>query len=157
MSVVALVWFNAVLVAAAAYDLRTFRIPNTLPILLAAGALIVAFPATPAQALSRLASGGVVSALGLALYLRGLMGGGDLKLLAAAALWIPFSGLASFATLLGLAGALQGLGTLLWVRVVPSSEGVLARGPWREMPYAVSIAAAGLVWSGVRFFSPATA
>jgi prepilin peptidase CpaA len=150
--VVGLVWFNAVLLAAAACDLRTFRIPNALSILLAAGALVLAFPGTPMAALSRLACAAVVSALALALYLRGLMGGGDLKLLAAAALWIPFPQLAGFATLLGLAGALQGLGTLLWVRIVPSSEGMLARGPGRQMPYAVSIAVAGLVWSGMRFY-----
>ncbi|RAK60800.1 hypothetical protein DJ021_13775 [Phenylobacterium hankyongense] len=153
MSVAAFVWFNAVLLIAAACDLRTFRIPNILPILLAAGALVLALPATPAEALSRLACVGVVAVLGLALYLRGLMGGGDLKLLAGAAFWIPFPELANFAILLGLAGGLQGVGTLVWVRVAPSSEGTLARGDWRKMPYAVSIAVAGLVWSGVRFLA----
>jgi prepilin peptidase CpaA len=140
--------FDALLVAAAASDVRRYRIPNVLVVALAAAGLVLAFPATPAEALSRAASFAVVSALVGGLWLRGLMGGGDFKLLMACALWIPLGELAPFALALGLASGVQGAAALAWTRLhhgAPVAVAVRTR-----LPYAVSIGAAGLVWSWLR-------
>lgn len=147
MSLLAFVVFNATLFAAAAWDVRAFRIPNGIPLLLAAAALPLHPPTTFEEAMGRLAALAIVGAICLALYLRNAFGGGDVKLLVASALWIPAAGLPTFATALGVAGAVQGLGTLLLIRLAPQVRPNLARDDYHQMPYGVSIAAAGLFWS----------
>jgi prepilin peptidase CpaA len=152
MPLLAYVWFNAVLCLAAVSDLRSFRIPNVLPVLLAFGAVAVHAPADWAEALSRLGSLLIVAGLAGALWLRGLMGGGDLKLLAACALWIPAPALGQFGFMLGWAGALQGIAALILMRRTLRAGPVAARQA-RRMPYGLSIAAAGLIWSSLRLTS----
>ena len=152
MTLIGFVVFNATLLAAAAWDVRSFRIPNALPAILAASALLLHPPASLADALGRLAVFTGVALLSLVLYLRSGLGGGDVKLLAAVALWLPLSGLPAFATALGCAGALQGLGTLLLIRLTPALRPHLARADYHQMPYGVSIAAAGLFWSVLATF-----
>jgi prepilin peptidase CpaA len=140
--------FDALLLAAAASDVRRYRIPNVLPVALAAAGLVLAFPATPAEALSRAASFAVVSVVVGGLWLRGLMGGGDLKLLMACAIWIPLSELAPFALALGLASGAQGAAALAWTRLQHGAP--LAVAARNRLPYAVSIGAAGLAWTWLR-------
>lgn len=141
----ALLVFDALLLAAAASDVRRFRIPNWLCVAVAAGALLLAFPATPTEALSRAGSFALVSLVAGALWLRGLLGGGDLKLLMACALWIPLGGLSTFGLAFGVASGVQGAATLAWARLTTGAP--LAQAARRRLPYALSIAAAGLVWS----------
>jgi prepilin peptidase CpaA len=145
MTPAAIVAFNGVLFCAAASDLRRYRIPNILPALLALAALALAFPATAEAAMSRAASVAMVSLIAGGLWLRGLLGGGDLKLLAACAAWIPLGGLAAFALALGIASCVQGLTALAWMRAAGTAPlGSIIRN---RLPYGVSIAAAGLAWS----------
>lgn len=148
MSPVAFLAFNAVLLLAAASDVRHYRIPNLLPLLLAAGALLLDFPASLGDALSRAASVAIVAPIGGGLWRGGLLGGGDLKLLAACALWTPLGGLAGFAMALGLASGLQGASALAIARL--RTGGSLASAAAGRLPYALSIAAAGLAWSWTR-------
>ena len=149
MTAIAFLAFNAVLMAAAASDVRSMRIPNVLPTLLAAGAVVFAFPASWGEAASRLAVAALIALIGGVLWSRRILGGGDLKLLAAAGLWIPLHSAMAFATFLGLAGGAQSLVTLAWVGLQPSLQPRLAPG-WRYMPYGVSIAMAGLAWSAAQ-------
>ncbi|CAN7383092.1 prepilin peptidase [Phenylobacterium sp. LjRoot225] len=145
MSLIALLAFNAVLLCAAVSDVRHYRIPNLAPALLAIAGLVLAAPHSIGEALSRGGSLAVISLIAGALWLRGLLGGGDLKLLMACAVWIPLGGLSTFALALGLASGVQGLATLTFVRVIqrtPAASAVRER-----VPYGLSIAAAGLVWS----------
>ncbi|HYF22067.1 MAG TPA: prepilin peptidase [Caulobacteraceae bacterium] len=133
-----LVFFSACLAAAAAADLRGRTIPNALPLALAAGfalyAVLLPEPAWP----WRLLGGAVVLALGwLAWSLRAL-GGGDVKLLAAAALWFPLAAVPSFLLAVALAGGIQ---AVVWIFL--KRAGRLQRADGR-LPYALAIAAAGL-------------
>ena len=80
--------FALVLLAAAVQDIRHRRIGNIFPLLLAA--LFVAFSFWRENApdlLSHITSFAFMFALCAALFARGMMGGGDVKLMAAAALW----------------------------------------------------------------------
>lgn len=147
MPLYASLFFVVVLLAAAISDLRSFRIPNLLPALLAAGAIALATPETGGEWASRFTSALVVGSVALGLYMANGLGGGDVKLLAAAALWAPLSTLPAFVLSLGVAGGLQALAVLAWTRWRPTPVGapVDAVAPAR-LPYAVSIAAAGLFW-----------
>lgn len=145
MSPVALLAFNGLLWCAAAIDLRTFRIPNALPLLVALTGLALQMPASPGELLDRAAAVLIVGLAGGFLWVRGLFGGGDYKLLWACAVWTGLGGLAPFILAFGLASGAQGLLTLCMV----SGGG---HGPVRDrlrkrVPLAVSIAAAGLYWS----------
>lgn len=147
MTSIALVYFSLILLAAAATDLAAWRIPNALPALLALGAVTLGFPHGVDEALSRGAAFAVVTAVGLALWLRRGLGGGDVKLLSAAALWTPLSTLPVFVLVLALAGGIQAAAVLAQARLAPAGASAPGR---RRMPYAVSIAAAGLAWAAVR-------
>jgi prepilin peptidase CpaA len=144
----ALLAFDAVLLTAAGCDLQSYRIPNALPALLALAGLTLAFPASPAEALSRAAALGVVVLVAGAVWLRGRIGGGDLKLLMAAALWIPLNELAVFLLAFGLASGLQGLAAMAWLRLAGGTS--MAQAARSRLPLAASIGAAGLFWSIVR-------
>ncbi|MBC6982414.1 prepilin peptidase [Caulobacter sp. 17J80-11] len=151
MSIWASLYFGAVLIVAAISDVRSFRIPNVLPAILALGALVLATPETGGEWASRFTSVLAVGGFAMGLYMANGLGGGDVKLLAAAALWAPLSTLPAFILSLGLAGGLQALAVMAWTRW--RAAGALAGGaPAAEpaaparMPYAVSIAAAGLFW-----------
>lgn len=135
--------FSGLLAAAAVSDVARYRIPNWLTATLAMAAVILVFPGSPGEALARAASFALVGGASLALYAGGAMGGGDVKLLAAAALWIPLVSLPPFLEALALAGGLQATWTLAARRLAGPAEA--AARP--RMPYALAIAAAGLVWA----------
>lgn len=80
----------------------------------------------------------VVLALFAAAFAAGMMGGGDVKLIAALALWLPLVPMLNLLIVMSLAG---GAVTLLMMaeRRWRSGEGVL------EVPYGVAIAFAGLL------------
>src|SRR5260370_36694978 len=84
----AIVGFSVLMAAAAFEDFRRFIIPNLLP---AALCLLwpVYFVAAPSLsgALWSLGCGAAVFIVGAFLFARGYLGGGDVKLLSAAALW----------------------------------------------------------------------
>jgi len=146
----AFVTFNVLLWCAAVSDVRRLRIPNALPALLALCSVALAFPSSPAEALSRTWSLLAVTVVAGALWVRGLLGGGDLKLLMACALWVPFPTLPTFAAALGLASGVQGVGALLLARMGTGSRSPGSAGLPQRVPYAVTIAAAGLCWSLLR-------
>lgn len=87
-------------------DIRTRTIPNALPIILIALFLIALLfaPELRADWPWRLASFGVSFVIGFALFAAGIMGGGDVKLFAALALWHNLTTLAALAILTSIAG-----------------------------------------------------
>jgi prepilin peptidase CpaA len=139
----AFIAFNVLLVCAAICDLRSYRIPNALPALLALSGLLLAPPETLAEAASRAGSVALVAAVAGLLWLRRIIGGGDLKLLVACAVWAPLGALPVLAVALGLASGVQGLATL----AMASARTNLASGSRKQLAYALSIAAAGVIWS----------
>jgi prepilin peptidase CpaA len=131
--------------AAAVTDLRSRRVPNRLTLALAVvglvrvglalweggGALGTAFDLAAALAVF------VVAALGFQLS---LLGGGDVKLLAAGALWLGAAALGSYLVATVLAGGLLAIGFVLWHLVAGR------RGAGKTtLPYAVAIAAGGIL------------
>lgn len=154
----ALLWaaFLAVMAVAAVHDLWSFRIPNVLPATLAVlfiVALTVA-PAPTAWAL-RLGLGVVAFAVGAAAFRWRLMGGGDVKLLAAAVLWIDPHLLPAYLGLMALIGGGLALGilaarrALALARTSPQDAALprlFRRG--EPVPYGVAIAGAALAMAG---------
>lgn len=157
------------LVVAAVSDITRYRIPNSIVYAIVAtfavGAIFnFAWPAIVWPVLAGVA----MFVLGAGLFALGLFGGGDVKLIAAMALWTSFADLPRFLLIMGAAGGLIGLVLLLKRRrrqpalAAPppaDSAAVEAAGaaasetppsepprPTRKshIPYGVGIAVAGL-------------
>jgi prepilin peptidase CpaA len=139
----------ALLVIAAVIDVRTFTISNRLNLTVALLAplywLSVALAPWPGVAIQLAAAGTVFLILAGAFY-AGMMGGGDVKLAAALALWFSPVSIIKFLVLMSLAGGVLTLLVLAWHR--------LKRREGRpEIPYGVAIAFGGLVILTQRFFN----
>lgn len=101
---------------AAISDLRAYRIPNALVIAVAL-LFILAAPLAgmpPQIVLWHLLAGALLFALGYGLFSAGLIGGGDAKLVAAAALWVGWTALPHFLLYTALAGGALAIGMLVW-------------------------------------------
>jgi prepilin peptidase CpaA len=102
------------LLLAAAYDLRSRRVPNVLVGVAAVAGLIAQ---SRAGGVSSIASGGAAAAVAIALlfpfWKRGGLGGGDVKLAGAVALWVGLRSLPTFALGTALAGGVTALTCLL--------------------------------------------
>ena len=130
----------ATLVVAAVIDVRTFTISNRLNAAVALGAplywLSIALTPWPGVAI-QLAAGGVVFALLAGAFYAGMMGGGDVKLAAALALWFSPAGTIKFLVWMAIAGGVLTLGILVWHRA-RGNEGR------PKIPYGVAIACGAL-------------
>jgi prepilin peptidase CpaA len=130
----------ALLVAAAVIDVRTFTISNRLNLAVAVLAplywLSIALSPWPGIAAQLAVAIAVFLVLAGAFYL-GMMGGGDVKLAAALALWFPPASTLKFLMFMSLAGGLLTLALLTWHRA-------RRREGRPEIPYGVAIAFGGL-------------
>jgi len=139
----------AILVVAAIIDVRTFTISNRLNAAVAIGAplywLSIAMAPWPGMAI-QLAAGGIVFGLLAGAFYAGMMGGGDVKLAAALALWFSPAGTLKFLVLMSLAGGVLTLGILAWHRAQ-------RREGRPEIPYGVAIAFGGLAILTQRFLN----
>ena len=139
----------ATLVVAAIIDVRTFTISNRLNLAVAAGAplywMSIALTPWPGMAI-QLAAGGIVFALLAGAFYAGMMGGGDVKLAAALALWFSPTGTIKFLVLMSLAGGALTIGLLAWHRAK-------RREGRPEIPYGVAIAFGGLAILTQRFLN----
>ena len=135
-----LIALAAVLVVAAVIDVRTFTISNRLNATVALGAplywMSIALTPWPGIAV-QLAAGGVVFGLLAGAFYAGMMGGGDVKLAAALALWFSPAGTVKFLVWMSLAGGALTLGLLAWHRAK-------RREGRPQVPYGVAIALGGL-------------
>ena len=140
----------ALLVAAGVEDARRREIANwknaAIAVLAPAWWWASGLLAWPDMAI-QLGAAALVFGLFVAVFAAGWMGGGDVKLIGALALWLPLDALATMLVVMALAG---GVVTLLMVaegrlRVWRSSTGEAAlAAPAIEVPYGVAIAFAGL-------------
>jgi len=144
--------FPVAMAFAGVMDLLTMTIPNRISL-----ALLVAFPCAalavemPWSAFAwHLAAGALVLALGFLLFSLGWVGGGDAKLLAAAALWLGFDNLLSYAVLVSMLGGALALLVLSYRMFVPPLW--IAQPAWAArlhdrkagMPYGLALAGAAL-------------
>ena len=121
-------------------DLRAFRIPNGIVLVLLALSIVhILISAGPGEIAARAVLAAVMFAVFVAAYGAGLMGGGDTKLLGAAILWIGPQWAVSFAVLL-LAGSILVAG-LVWLRAVPFRES----GRRQMIPFGPAIASAWML------------
>jgi len=144
-----LVALAAILVVAAVIDVRTFTISNRLNLTVALMAplywLSIALPLWPGVGIQLAAGAGVFVVLAAAFY-AGMMGGGDVKLAAALALWFSPGSTIKFLVLTSLAGGVLTLVVLAWHRA-------RRREGRPEIPYGVAIAFGGLVILAQRFLN----
>jgi prepilin peptidase CpaA len=134
-------------------DARTLRIPNTLSLALLAAFLPMAVIADIGlEALTwHLGSGVLVLAIGFALFAIGLFGGGDAKLMAAAAVWVGWTQLLYFAFAVVLVGGVLSLAVILLRKglglwpdwLVQGAEGLFT--PNKAVPYGIAITIGALI------------
>lgn len=155
----ALSLFVAVMAVAAFEDFRRLTIPNLFPLLLcAAWPLYVAAAPGPGGAVS-----GALGAIGCAVavflggavfFARGWLGGGDVKLLAAATLWAGPTGTPALLMLTGVLGGALALFFLLPFGSQLATAGRIMlgqasltteRGLGMPVPYGIAIAGAALI------------
>lgn len=148
-----LIVFPLLLIVAAISDVATMKIPNRISLLLVGGFVVAALLAgLPAQQiLTSIAGAGIVFAAGFACFAFGWMGGGDVKLAAAAALWLGLGHLLDYLLLAAIGGGLLTL-ALLVIRHIPLPAMALgwdwaARLHDRRtgIPYGVALAGAALL------------
>jgi prepilin peptidase CpaA len=146
--------FACLLLYAAFCDVRRFEIPNAVPLaLLGLYPVYAATFGAPASLLAAPIVALVVFAVGVVLYARGVLGAGDVKLFAAASLWIGPGRCLDFVTATAAIGGvlavilLTGAGHAAFDRLRASSGDVAGRikGFRRPMPYGVAITAGALL------------
>ena len=146
---VLLVTLAIILLVAAVVDVRTFTISNRLNLCVALLAPVywwsIAMPLW-SEAAIQVAMGAAVFALFAVAFWAGMMGGGDVKLAAALALWFSPASTLRFLVLMSIAG---GVLTLLLV-VAHKMRGKDGRP---KIPYGVAIAFGGLAILAQRFLN----
>jgi len=146
--------FAGLLLYAAFSDLRRFEIPNAVPLtLLVLYPIFAASLPAPSPLLAAPLVALTVFVVGVLLYARGLLGAGDVKLLAVASLWIGPGRCLDFVSMTAIVGGV--LGTILLTRIgragfdrlrAPGADHeARIKGFRRPMPYGVAITAAALV------------
>jgi prepilin peptidase CpaA len=153
---------TAILAVAVWSDLATRTVPDWCSIALLALGIAIRLMEGPAAALSSIAFALVIGAGFLFLHARGLIGGGDVKLIAALAVGTAPAAMPDLLFAIGLAGGALGVAYLLLSRVMPrpalrphaalpmrvavvEANRIARRGP---LPYALAIAA-GTIAAGL--------
>jgi len=137
------------LVAAAVTDIRARIISNRLNLAIALLAplywLASGIPAWPDMAL-QVGLGIGMFGIFAALFALGMMGGGDVKLLAAVALWFPWQALVLLLVLMSVIGGVVTLVTVIHHRISK-------RLGQPEVPYGVAISLAAMWLGGERIIN----
>ena len=143
--------FSGALFYAGFSDIRSLEIPNRISIIIAASflpaALITSLPGSLVALHYGIGIG--IFTVGAFLFSRGLVGGGDVKLLSAVCIWFPISILGKYLIAVALLGGLLGVVTII-ARKVPALNNTL---PWltdgkvseQPIPYGVAIAIAAFM------------
>ncbi len=155
--------FNALVAVAAIWDVRTLRIPNPIPLAIVAlypahVVLSAAAPDWPAA----LGLAAAVLIVGFVLFSRGLIGGGDVKLLAAVCLWAGPAHTLDLMLITALAGGAMALAVLAGstgfveaaLRRIGAGALAAALGR-RQLPYGLAIAAGTFLSVGAALMSGA--
>jgi prepilin peptidase CpaA len=137
------------LLACCWWDLKTRTIPNWLNLAIALGAvafwLSIGLPVWPEIAL-RVGVAFVTFWVFAAAFAMGAMGGGDVKLIAALALWLPWQAVLVLLFLMSIAGGVLTLAYLIRHKLAKREEKL-------EIPYGVAIAFGGLWLISERFLN----
>jgi len=149
-------WLTAILflllLLASLEDLWRLQIEDWLSAGIALGAfLALAVGGSTAGVWQNLLLFALVLGIGTLLFVRGWMGGGDVKLLAACALWFDLAQGWQMLVAVAIAGGLESL-LVMSLRMLRRSEGLRRRIVWlrkeEDLPYGVAIGA-GMIWMGL--------
>ena len=139
----------AMLIIAATGDLRTRTIPNWLNGAIALGAIpfwvVSGLSVWPDMAIQIGVALAVFAAFALAFHL-GAMGGGDVKMVAALALWLPLGAVIKLLVIMSIAGGVLTVAMLVRHRTAKSGKEL-------EIPYGVAIAFGGFWLIAERFLN----
>ena len=137
----------AMLIAAAAGDLRTRTIPNWLNGAIALAAIpfwmVSGMSLWPEAGLQIAVAAGVLALFAI-VFQFGAMGGGDVKMVAAVSLWLPAGAVLKLLVIMSLAGGVLTLAMVARQRLAKSRN-------QPEIPYGVAIAFGGFWLIGERF------
>lgn len=144
--------YGGLLAVAVANDVASLRIPNFVPLAVALLFLPAALLSPgPIDWVSHLAAAAISFGVGIGLFAWGKLGGGDVKLIAAVALWHGLKPLPELVLLIGIVGGIvailcvllrwAGLGRFLAVR----GADLVSLRAGAEIPYAVAIAGASVL------------
>ncbi len=139
----------AMLIVAAAGDIRTRTIPNWLNGAIALGAIpfwIASDLSFWPGIISQIAAASAVFGLFAIAFYVGAMGGGDVKMVSALALWLPVGAVLKLLVIMSLAGG------VLTIAMVARARLAKAAGQ-PEIPYGVAIAFGGFWLIGERLFN----
>lgn len=145
--------------AAAIQDLVQLRISNIFFVLLVALFGLRVWMIGDYHVLQNIALFGIVFLVGATLFAKGWLGGGDVKLLAAAALWFDFGQGLSLLAAVALGGGVLALFLIVIRRMLPAS--LYARRGWPVLrprgpiPYGMAIAVGAILCSQITGFHPA--
>ncbi|MBT5051225.1 MAG: pilus assembly protein CpaA [Rhodospirillaceae bacterium] len=140
--------FAGLLIYAAWSDFKQYVIPNRIPLCILT--LYPAYVMTAGIAVEwqmALAIAAGLLAVGLLFFAAGWMGGGDVKLITAAALWAGPEYSLHLLLLTAIAGGVLSLTVILWSKygwVFGMSPGEVAE----KIPYGIAVAGAGLFVAG---------
>lgn len=145
----AILAFAALLLAAAMWDALSYRIPNLLCLALLAiwPFYISVLPVTDLT--GALLAAGIVFVLGCLAWLRGWMGGGDVKLLAIVALWAGWLDFIATFFVISIAGGLLALAMktparrMFGLAATPGPD-IAPTVAAPVLPYGIAIACGGL-------------
>ncbi|MET0546208.1 MAG: prepilin peptidase [Caulobacterales bacterium] len=145
--------FPVLAAIAAIYDAASMTIPNWLNAVIAALFIPVALAAhwsLPAIG-THLALGVVVFLIGAGLFFAKVMGGGDVKMIAACSVWVglPISSLLGFLAATAIAGGVLAAFALVARRITPAGLSEAGWARWLTerragLPYGVAIAVGGV-------------
>lgn len=145
--------FPLAMAFAGVMDLLTYTIPNRVSLALLLGFVFSApLAGMPlADYASHLGAGAAMLMIGIVMFSRGWLGGGDAKLLAAAALWTGFGDLMPFLVWTAIFGGALAMALLMYRRFIPPLW--LARQQWamqlhdcrQGIPYGIALAGAGML------------
>ncbi|MBA4782482.1 MAG: prepilin peptidase [Rhizobiales bacterium] len=146
-------FFALLMLYAAVSDLGSYTLPNHISVILIVGFLCVMALIQPPLSVFAWHFGValLVFAVGFALFAFGILGGGDVKVVSALALWLGPNDFLNFFTLMAIFGGILALFLLIFRRL-PVSEKWLKNNAIKGLhdrnegiPYGVAIAAAMLI------------
>lgn len=147
-----LLTFPAMMALAGWLDLLTMTIPNRVSLVLVALFPLAAVGAgLEATAIAgHVAAGALMLGVGILMFARGWLGGGDAKLLAAASLWLGLEHLPGYILLVAVLGGLLALLVIFYRQLAPPMWACSQAWAMRlhdskvGIPYGVALAVAGL-------------
>jgi prepilin peptidase CpaA len=146
--------YPVALVVAAISDVLSLRIPNWISVVLAVWFVLygLVFGLSLSVIALRLGLGACVFVTGFLIYNLGMIGGGDVKLIAVSAIWVGWPDLVVFLLLVAISGGVLAAAVLIFRKMpVPVPNWLLERGWYSRLttegqgiPYGLAICAAGI-------------